>query len=503
PVVDPDTPDWNPRGCNKGCVYSKVTYGDERIRQPMKQMGERGSGEWEPISWEEAYEEIADSIVDACLDNPQSIIVEPPIEGGVFQSMSPLLIFANALGGTVLDEVAEISDISAGQYMTFGKFHAASSQDEWFKADLNLVWHMNPVYTRIPAYHFLTENRYAGGELVTIAPDYSPSCVHADQYVPVEPASDAALALGMCRVIIEEGLVDESFVKEQTDLPLLVRGDNDRFLRESDFEDDGSDEQFYVWSDEGLTKSPQDTLKLDVEPPLEGTYEVEIEGETVEVRPVFERLHEKIENEYDLDTVQDITGIHPEVVEDLARKTASGKTNILVGFNTAKTFHGDLIERSMALLLALTGNWGREGTGLRSWCVVPEPGLIYGAGGGGGGGFGDLARMMMDDDNPTDEKVAIRGSMVESRFGFPTVPPVFYWYRHCGYDEVWDDALLENAGIPRDTSEYIEEALQRGWWDNLDRPAEGVDPRVMLVVGNNTLRRTRGATRNMLDQLWS
>ena len=79
------------------------------------------------------------------------------------------------------------------------------------------------------------------------APDYSPSAVHGDRFVPVRIGSDAALALSMCRVIVDEGLMDEDFVREQTDLGLLVRTDNGRFLRQRDLREDGSDSVFYLF----------------------------------------------------------------------------------------------------------------------------------------------------------------------------------------------------------------------------------------------------------------
>ena len=66
--------------------------------------------------------------------------------------------------------------------------------------------------------------------------DYSASAIHADQWVTVRPGTDAALALGMAHVMIEEGLYDRSFVAEQTDLPLLVREDDGNYLRRSDLE---------------------------------------------------------------------------------------------------------------------------------------------------------------------------------------------------------------------------------------------------------------------------
>ena len=57
-------------------------------------------------------------------------------------------------------------------------------------------------------------------------------------------------------------------------------------------------------------------------------------------------------------------GVHPDTIRSLARKAATRRTKIWEGFDTAKHYHGDLMERAMDLLLALTGNWGRPGRGL-------------------------------------------------------------------------------------------------------------------------------------------
>jgi anaerobic selenocysteine-containing dehydrogenase len=120
--------------------------------------------------------------------------------------------------------------------------------DDWFLADLTLIWHANPVYTNIHWYHYIAESRYNGGEVVTIAPDYSPSAIHADYHLPVRIGTDAALALAMCKVIIDAGLYQKRFVQEQTDLPLLVRKDNGRFLRGCDVAEGGREDQFYWWN---------------------------------------------------------------------------------------------------------------------------------------------------------------------------------------------------------------------------------------------------------------
>jgi nitrate reductase alpha subunit len=262
PVIEDGVPDMNPRGCQKGSCFSRVMYGAERLKYPLKRAGERGQGKWQRITWDEALGEIADAMLDAIQEaGPETIIYEfGSGEGGSVNGVQPAWRLMRLIGGTTLDSNGLTSDYNVGLYQTFGKFNFCSSIDDWFHSDLILIWHMNPLYTRIPSAHFIQEARYHGAEVVSIAPDYNASSIHSDLYVAVEQGTDAALALAMCRVILDENAVNEPFVKEQTDLPFLVRRDNARFLRQSDLEGDGRDDQFYLLDADG--ESPPGAASL-------------------------------------------------------------------------------------------------------------------------------------------------------------------------------------------------------------------------------------------------
>jgi len=263
-TVEEGVPDMNPMGCQKGAVWGTRTLGRDRLLYPMRRVGRRGSGKWRRISWDEALTAVAEAVLDAIREaGPASIIHETaPAQGGLMAVVAPAR-FNQLIGGTTLDLEGMINDFNAGQYITFGKW-AVSSADDWFHSDTLFIWHMNPVFTRIPFYHFIAEARYRGAEVITVAPDFSPSAIHADRYVGVRPGSDAALALGMCQVIIDEGLADEGFVREQTDLPLLVRTDTRRFLRGCDVEEGGREDQFYVFDEaaQRVVPAPRDKLEL-------------------------------------------------------------------------------------------------------------------------------------------------------------------------------------------------------------------------------------------------
>ena len=178
------------------------------------------------------------------------------------------------LDSTSLDMNGEIGDAHRGVAETFGKICFERSADDYFYSDLILIWGSNPLYTQIPNAHFLTEARYKGAQVVCIAPDYSPSSICSDLFVPVAPGCDAALGLGIAHVLVEEDLVDRDFVAEQTDLPLLVRDDTRCFLRGSDLEEGGSDEDLYLHdAQRGVVMAPKRSLALEgLRPSLEGRF---------------------------------------------------------------------------------------------------------------------------------------------------------------------------------------------------------------------------------------
>lgn len=523
PHIEDGVPDLNPRGCQKGACFSRVMYGAERLKYPLKRAGERGQGKWQRLTWDEALEEIADAMLDAIqAAGPETIIHEfGSGEGGVVHGAQPSWRLMRLIGGTTLDSNGLTSDFNVGLYETFGKSNFCSSIDDWFHADLILIWHMNPLYTRIPSAHFIQEARYHGTEIVSIAPDYNASSIHADLYLPIEPGTDAALALAMCKVIIDEGKVNEPFVKEQTDLPLLVRRDDGRFLRQSDLEEGGRDDQFYFLDASGeIAPAPRGTLDLEeIAPALEGEASVTLrEGTSVRLTPAFELLRERL-RDYTPENASRITGIRPGLIRKLARRVAEAKAvHLLQGWSICKYYHGDLMERSQALLMALTGNFGRKGTGMRGWNsgqLVPShllktrPGLE---------GFLEFARnaretekrLLDADDTLSEEMVAIETEREEVRGGtigaLPAtplaVPPAFYWYNHAGYRDVWNRPEWNDPTMKRSFDEYMQEALDSGWWDGLVRPAADKPPRVYLGVAGSTLRRTRGGFKQLLNNLW-
>jgi DMSO reductase family type II enzyme molybdopterin subunit len=444
---------------------------------------------------------------------PESIVrIGTPGQGGV-QSIALASAVLNKLGCTTTDVQGEINDWSPGIYTTFGRFDPCASNDDWFHSDVLLIWGNNPAYSTIPTYHYITEARYRGAQVVIIAPDYSPSAVHADVFAPVRIGSDAALALAMCQAVIDEGMMNRRFVREQTDLPLLVRADTGRFLRASDLHADGADDTFYLFdkATQQIVEAPR-TLDLGERvPALHGSFRaVADDGTEIVASPAFELLTKRL-RDYTPARAAQICGVHESVIRKIARMVATGRTHVLDGWTFGKSYHGDLIERAICLLLALTGNWGRQGSGIRSWAVgmfdgmftwsaKPQPGF-------------EAARQVQamlnavtdgakaKDPTLTDEIIGHQGAYAGARMG-GNVPPAFFWLNHCGYRELWDRPGWGDASMRKPLSAYVDEALEKGWWTGAQFPPPESAPRVLFEVGGNMLRRTRGGQQQLLRTLW-
>ena len=514
PQVRADLPDFNPRGCQKGACFSERMYDPARVRYPLKRVGPRGSGKWKRISWDDALSAIADSMLDTLEEDGSDRIVWEmgPLytEGTMSAAHQRLSVLMDS---TNLDMNTEIGDGHRGAAETFGKITFERSADDYFYSDLILIWGGNPIYTQIPNSHFLTEARYKNAELICIAPDYNASSVHSDLFVPVRPGSDAALGLGISHVLIEEDLVDRDFIVEQTDLPLLVREDTGLYLRKSDLKEGGSDEVLYLHdAKRGVVQARKRSLALEgLQPSLEGRFEVTLkDGKRVLARPVFSLLRKRLED-YSPEKASRICGTPASVIRDLARRIGRARAACMVttsGFS--KYYHGNLIERTQALVFALSGNYGKKGSGFVAFPFLDMDGLE--------GHVRDMfsltdmlnttamkiisktlidtARMKLQ--GYTDEMIVYERSRDVVASGSMTSGALF-WYVHGGLLEASEKLQEWDPYLKRPVREVLEESFEKGWQTLWPRP--GNDPKMLFVFGSNPLRRIR-AYPLILKHLW-
>jgi DMSO reductase family type II enzyme molybdopterin subunit len=508
PQTNPEVPDFNPRGCQKGACYSHRMYDPGRVKFPLKRVGERGAGKWKRASWEEALRDIADKAIDVLSQaGPGAIIWDPGsahVNGcngmGLYRS-------GHLLDTPILSLNSEIGDHHPGATVTCGKIVFASSADDMFYSDLVLIWGGNPVFTQIPNAHFINEARYHGAEIVTIAPDYNASAVHADRWVPVIVGADAALGLSMAHVIVEEGLHDESFIIEQTDLPFLVRKDTRRFLRARDLEDGGGDDVFFVYdrAREKIQEAPKRNLSLNgIQPALNGEFEVKGREGPLRVTPAFALLRERLA-EYGPEVTAKIAGTSARTIRDLARRIAKAKAaTMLTQSNSGKFYHGVEIERAQILVFALCGQIGKKGSGITGFPFLHIAGVdgLMRASGYLPPGLGLL--QLGAKAAPSILKAKLAGHTTEMMIydlarqdhatGGMVAAPLFF-YRHAGLEEPYGSAKRYDPWMKREFADYLAESVEKGW-----QLVPETAPRIFFEAGANFLRRVRNYDK-MMDGL--
>ncbi len=267
----------------------------------------------------------------------------------------------------------------------------------------------NLVENKLPDSHWFIECMERGAKIVVIAPEYGPPSTKADYWIPIRPATDTALWLGVTKVLIDKKWYDQDFVKQFTDFPLLVRKDTLKRLRardvfpnyKSDLSKEGpsyriqgfTDAQheelgdFVVWNartgkpaalnrdDIGATM-----VKKGIDPALAGTFELTlVDGKQVEVATLWS-LYQIHLQDYDLETVCEITQAPRKLIERLAEDIATlSPVAIHQGEGINHWFHATEMNRSAYLPVILTGNIGKPGAGCHTWAGNYKAGLFQGS----------------------------------------------------------------------------------------------------------------------------
>ncbi len=486
-------PDFNPRGCQKGGMCSDLTLSESRVIHPMKRVGPRGSGRFKRITWEEALDEIAEHLVEVLAKRGgEGVVLElgPNVDYGA--NTAAALRFFRQIGAPITDSMAQIGDLGVGGTITLGLPHTDGTSDDWFRSDYLVMWGFNPIVSRIPDAHFVPETRYGGGKIVAITPEYSQSAIHADLWLPLRPGSDIALALAACQVVIEEDLYDADYLREQTDLPFLVRSDDGRFLREADVVAGGADDRFAMWDASadalfwapGSAGSPERTLTLPlgVAPDLEKRGEVALaDGGRVPVRTAFSLLRERLA-EAGPEQAAPITGLSAQIIRRFAREFAKAPSALILSqWGMCKNLHSDLMQRSQILLASLTGNLGRAGGGWRSGAFIALEGM---------------GLMAMQDKLalPYLAWTAARSYFwpdeVLHEFESMYVPSTIFHAVHGGLLEFVGAPEHNDPVLPDGCTPYIEEAVDKGHFP-VGPPRTAPPPEVIFGFCGNVLRHTR------------
>ncbi len=313
---DPTNPSNNGKLCPKGNSAIMRHYDPNRFKQPLKRTNpEKGAGVdpmWEPISWEEALDTVARELKKSIDEDPRKLL--PSLED--FQKMNVWnwpLAFGNQ------------NSFQSGGTMCGGAYHPVKGIVHSAFAVANDVKHCNYWINDGTGDGFSSHLHAAaqsnwvakarierGMRCVTIEPRLSISAAKSEEWIPIRPATDRHFALGLCHVMVEEGLCDYKFLRKDTNAPYLV-GEDGLFVRDAD-------NTIYVWD------SVENKGKLWNDPSiqrlaLEGTFEVN--GKTC--KPAFQRFRD-ILDECSPEEMEKVTTVPADTTRRIAREFAAAAT---------------------------------------------------------------------------------------------------------------------------------------------------------------------------------
>lgn len=305
------------RSCVRGKGYKRTFLNADRLRYPMKRVGERGSGKFERISWEEATDKIAAEMTRIRQEYGASSRYAI-YATGVTSIMRPQNLAKSllALDGGYLDYYNSYSSACATYVMpyVYGEKQNGHSIEDITNTELLILWGHNPSETILGTYtnYYISQVRDKGVPIIVIDPRQSDSAIgYGSEWIGIRPSTDGALIDAMAYVIWKEGLQDQAFMDTH-----CIGFDRNHMPAGAPKHENYYDYLFGI--KDGVEKTPE--------------------------------------------WAEQISGVPAETIRRIARRYASTKPAcILPGLGLQRTGNGEQTFRGLAMLCALTGNVGKPG----------------------------------------------------------------------------------------------------------------------------------------------
>ena len=293
------------RACLRGRAYRQRLYSPDRLKYPLRRVGERGQGKFERITWDEALDTVAENLnrIKASYGNSAILFLPGAGNQGLLHGpTAPGMLLQQFGGFTRFWASPSYEGALFASMATYGTIRTGHSRDDLLNSRLIIMWGWNPANSIWDPETSLSlaKAREKGARMVAVDPRYTDSVsTFADQWIPIRPGTDAAMLIAMAYVIITEHLQDQAFIEKYTQ---------------------GFDQykDYVLGKTDGEPKTPE--------------------------------------------WAESITKVPAKVIADLARAYATQKPAALIaGWGPARTAMGEQYSRSAAVLCALTGNIGIPG----------------------------------------------------------------------------------------------------------------------------------------------
>lgn len=443
---NPEHPQSKGAMCPKGLSGLQALYHPNRNKYPLKRVGERGSNEWERITWDEAIDTIATEMMKARERMGAEAVFISTGGGGNPHFYSPVR-FAQAFGTPNVWEPGcaqcylprrAMSHLMYGAGLKGNTSLADSNCDELYFTDSKIeslvLWGTAPSNDS-PSYggRAVAElrTRKEGLKTVVIDPRFTADASKADVWLPLRAGTDVALMLAWQRYIMTNNLYDKEFVTKWTNLPYLVNPDTMMLYRANEVIDGGSSDDFVIWDKK--TSQPQALTfpwndQYDVA--LEGVFE--IAGKSV--RTGFQALLDACQ-EWTLEKAAEICWLEADKIEEALKIYTSTQSGIILGVATDQYPQSAQSALANMQLEGLMGNVERPGSLLQRFGSAP----------------GVASAGVQDDLGPLTNFVS--EEMQQKRLGSSKNHKGINMWNMCHIPSLWDAVL---TGVPYKPSIWLD-----------------------------------------------
>ncbi len=202
--------------CNKVSRYAERTHHPERLLTPLKRSGPKGSGEFEPVSWNAALTDIASKLKTIADCNAQAIVPYSYAGTmGLVQGEAMAGRFFNRLGASLLDRTICSSAGGEGLAQTLGG--KVGMRVEFFaESKLIIIWGSNSIGSNLHFWRYAQQAKRDGAKLICIDPRKSETAEKCHEHIALLPGTDAALALAVMHELITHDWLDHDYIAKHT-----------------------------------------------------------------------------------------------------------------------------------------------------------------------------------------------------------------------------------------------------------------------------------------------
>ncbi|MFQ5827501.1 MAG: molybdopterin-dependent oxidoreductase, partial [Dehalococcoidia bacterium] len=293
------------RACVRGRAYRQRVYAQDRLTSPLKRVGERGTGQFEKISWDEALDTVARELIrvrDTYGPEASLLVAYFGSPGQLHAGRAMRRLLAMAGGCSVTWAMISGEACTHAVLSTYGTGQMGNTRDDLLNSRLIILWGWNPantIWSTNNPWH-LMRAKEAGIPIICVDPRFTDTVASlTGRWIPIRPGTDSAMMAAMAFVMITENLHDQRFLDTYTV----------GFQRFKDY---------VLGEEDRVPKTPE--------------------------------------------WAEAICGVPAQTIAELAREYATTKpAALLAGFSPGRSAFGEQYHRSAMTLAAMTGNVGIHG----------------------------------------------------------------------------------------------------------------------------------------------